>query len=92
MMKQKKIVIFFMEMQNNLYGHSMCQYLPVGDFKWNTEEWTKEKILNISDTSDKGYKFKVDLRIPENLHDHFNNYVPCPENIIIKKDKLNKWQ
>jgi len=77
---------------NNLYGHSMSQYLPVGDFKWNTEEWTKEKILNISDTADKGYKFKVDLRIPENLHDHFNNYVPCPENIIIKKDKLNKWQ
>ena len=52
----------------------------------------ERKDLNISDTAAKGYKFKVDLRIPENLHDHFNNYVPCPENIIIKKDKLNKWQ
>jgi hypothetical protein len=77
---------------NNLYGHSMSQYLPYKDFKWNNEEWTKEKILSISDTSEKGYKFKVDLRIPENLHDHFNNYVPCPENIIIQKTQLNKWQ
>ena len=70
----------------------MSQYLPYKDFKWNNEEWTKEKILSISDTSDIGYKFKVDLRIPENLHDHFNNYVPCPENIIIQKSQLNKWQ
>jgi hypothetical protein len=70
----------------------MSQYLPVSGFKWNNEEWTTEKILNISDTSNKGYKFKVDLHIPEKLHDHFNNYVPCPDNITIKKNKLNEWQ
>ena len=28
---------------NNLYGGSMSNYLPVGDFKWNMEQWYKEK-------------------------------------------------
>ena len=77
---------------NNLYGHSMSQYLPISDFKWNNGQWTKEKIMAIGDEDKTGYKFKVDLRIPETLHDHFNNYVPCPENIQIKKSELNQWQ
>ena len=32
---------------NNLYGGSMSNYLPVGDFEWNTDEWTEEKIMSI---------------------------------------------
>ena len=34
---------------NNLYGYAMCEYLPQGNFKWNTDEWTTEKILNLDD-------------------------------------------
>lgn len=77
---------------NNLYGHSMSQYLPVRGFKWNKEKWSNESIMNIGDGDKIGYKFKVDLRIPNSLHEHFNNYVPCPENIQIKKNDLNTWQ
>ena len=77
---------------NNLYGHSMCQYLPVGGFKWNVEEWTKEKILNLKDDSIDGYLFSVDLDIPEGKHNYFNDYPLCPENISIKKNELNLWQ
>lgn len=77
---------------NNLYGYAMCEYLPYKDFKWNSNIWNKENILAIDDKSNKGYLFSVDLHIPETLHDHFNNYVPCPENIKINKDDLNKWQ
>jgi len=54
---------------NNLYGHSMCEYLPYKDFKWNDDEWTLDKILNLSDTSNKGYLFSVDLHIPEDKHE-----------------------
>jgi hypothetical protein len=77
---------------NNLYGYAMCEALPTHGFKWNDEEWTKEKIMSIGDNDEVGYLFSVDLHIPDNLHDHFNNYPPCAENISIKKDYLNEWQ
>ena len=44
---------------NNLYGHSMSQYLPYGGFKWikNTNE-TINRILNKKDDSLHGYFWK----------------------------------
>ena len=77
---------------NNLYGHAMCQYLPYKDFEWSEEVFNVEDIMNLDDEGEKGYLFSVDLHIPEHLHDHFNNYPPCAENISIKKDDLSKWQ
>ena len=77
---------------NNLYGHSMSQYLPVSDFIWNQESWDKERILSLGDEDEKGYLLDVDLHIPEELHDYFNCYVPCPESVQVKKDNLNTWQ
>lgn len=77
---------------NNLYGWAMSQHLPFADFKWNTEEWTTERILSIANDAETGYKFKCHLRIPESHHDLFNNYVPCPENIQVKKADLSDWQ
>jgi hypothetical protein len=46
--------------------------------------------MNINDEAKKGYKFKVDLHIPESLHDHFNNYVPLPENMKVQKKNLSQ--
>lgn len=77
---------------NNLYGGAMCEHLPYKDFDWNNDEWTTEKIMNIGDKDEKGYLFSVDLHIPEELHEHMNNYPPCPENISINKDMLGNWQ
>jgi len=77
---------------NNLYGGAMCEYLPYKDFKWNTEEWTTEKIMNIDDENDIGFLFSVDTHINQKHHDYMNNYPICPENISIKKDDLNEWQ
>ena len=74
---------------NNLYGHSMCEYLPYADFEWNTDEWTNEKILQLEDKGDTGYLFNVDLHIPEKLHDHFNNYTPLPVNRAVKESDLS---
>ena len=40
---------------NNLYGGAMSSHLPTKDFKYNNEQWTEEKILELKDDDDKGY-------------------------------------
>lgn len=77
---------------NNLYGEALGRYVPYKNFKWNTEEWTTEKILNLKDEADKGYTFEVDLEYPVELHDLHNNYPLCPESLTVKKQNLNLWQ
>ena len=77
---------------NNLYGYAMCEYLPQKNFKWNTEEWTVEKNLNLDDEGTKGYLFNVNIHYPQELHDEHNGYALAPENKAIKKDMLNIWQ
>ena len=77
---------------NNLYGYSMCQYLPKGGFKWNTEEWTSQRIREQKDKQDIGYKFDVNIHIPSEHHDQMNGYPLACENGSIKKEYLNDWQ
>ena len=77
---------------NNLYGHAMCEYLPQSNFKWNTEEWDNDRILNLRDDAKKGCLFDVNLHYPKELHDLHNGYALGPENKAIKKDMLNTWQ
>ena len=78
---------------NNLYGYAMCEYLPKGNFKWNTDnDWTTEKISNLESDGKTGYLFDVDLHYPDHLHDLHNGYAMAPENMAIKSDMLNGWQ
>ena len=70
----------------------MSQYMPFQGFKWNQEQSDLEKIMSIGKDSPIGYMLEVDLHIPEELHDKFNNYVLCPESISVKQDYLNSWQ
>jgi hypothetical protein len=77
---------------NNLYGYAMCQYLPTGDFKWNTDEWNAKKILELQDDDEFGYLFDVNVSYPEELHEYFNQYPPLPTNMQVKTDYLNEWQ
>ena len=65
---------------NNLYGYAMCEYLPQGNFKWNSEEWTTEKILKLNDKGQKGYLFDVNIHYPKELHDLHNGYALAPIN------------
>ncbi|MFM2392193.1 MAG: hypothetical protein RLZZ546_170 [Bacteroidota bacterium] len=69
---------------NNLYGWAMSQYLPVDGYKWNTDTWTVDKIMELGDENDKGYFFKVDLEYPSDIHDLHSDYPLAPENVIIK--------
>ena len=80
---------------NNLYGWAMSQPLPTGSFMWISDASDKEVILqrlaNISPSSPEGYIFEVDLEVPRNLHDYFNEYVPAPEHYQVTKDKLSPF-
>ena len=77
---------------NNLYGGAMVKYLPQGNFEWNHDIWTNDKILQIKDDSSTGYLFDVNIHYPEHLHDLHNGYALAAENIMIPTSYLNTWQ
>ena len=65
---------------NNLYGHSMSQYLPYSNFKWvKNIDKTKQKLMNIKSNSSTGYILEVDLDYLQELHDIHNDYPLAPE-------------
>ena len=72
---------------NNLYGWAMMEPLPVGGFKWMTED-EKENWKN------KTCILEVDLEYPKELHDLHNDYPLAPERLKIGNvEKLipNLW-
>jgi len=75
---------------NNLYGWAMSQFLPYKDLRYSNE--TLEEILETDDRADEGYIVECDLSFPEELHDKFKEYPPCPENIIPKIEWFSKTQ
>lgn len=64
---------------NNLYGHSMSQYLPWKDFRWCEHKFTAHTIMQIPDESCDGFIFEVDLEYPTHLHNLHSDYPMCPE-------------
>ncbi|PFX30928.1 Schlafen family member 5 [Stylophora pistillata] len=64
---------------NNLYAWAMSKCLPTGGFEWVDEKdfgkWKSFACI-----------LEVDLKgVKEELHDHFNDYPPAPENLLIGK-------
>ncbi|XP_022809570.1 uncharacterized protein LOC111346556 [Stylophora pistillata] len=64
---------------NNLYGWVMSKSLPTRGFKWEYEKdfgkWKNFPCI-----------LEVDLKgVKEELHDHFKDYPPAPENLLIGK-------
>lgn len=39
---------------NNLYGWSMIQSLPVGDFKWEETNFDESAIINMCENQERG--------------------------------------
>ena len=88
---------------NNLYGWSMCQYLPVGAFKWVEEEelarmnedvmgGNHDFVLEMDDEAPSGAIFEVDLHYPASLHDLHNDYPLAPERMSIPFEWLSTKQ
>ena len=72
---------------NNLYGWAMSQKLPISNFEWC--RITENDIQCFEPTSDVGYIVEVDLTIPKELHDYFNDYPPAPEPLEIRDDMIS---
>ena len=68
---------------NNLYGWAMVQQLPYKDLKFDNDV-PIETVLETSDDSETGFIIECDLIFPEELHDKFKEFPPCPENICPK--------
>ena len=74
--KNKKILYID---ANNLYGHSMSQYLPYDEIKFDNII-KLEDILITPDNSDIGYFIELDLKYPDNIKEKTKNFPFAPEN------------
>ena len=75
---------------NNLYGHSMSQYLPYDEIKFDSNI-KLEDILNTPDDSDIGFIVEVDLKYPDNIKQKTKNFPFAPENKKINPDNFNDY-
>ncbi|XP_033115278.1 uncharacterized protein LOC117115545 [Anneissia japonica] len=77
--------------ENNLYGCSMRQSLPVSDFRW-IDPGEYKKVLEAKVDADKGYFLEVDLEVPKELHDLFNDYPLAPEMLAPRREWMSPYQ
>ena len=72
---------------NNLYGWTMSQKLPVGDFKWvdDVSIFTEDFIKNYDEESDIGYSFVIDVEYPKSLHKLHSDLPFLPDRMKINK-------
>lgn len=76
---------------NNLYGYSMCQALPISDFRLlDSREIESLDIMNISNDAKYGYILEVDLEYSDKLHSFHNDYPFCAENFVAPGGKTSK--
>ena len=85
--KKPSTFITYLDM-NNLYGWAMSEYLPYGEFEWleNIDEFD---INSISEKSDTGYFFEVDLEYSDEVHELHSDYPLAPEKLAISSDMLS---
>ena len=75
---------------NNLYGHSMSQYLPYDEIKFDNNI-KLEDILNTPGNSDIGYFIEVDLNYLNNMKERTKNFPCAPMNKKIDPDNFNDY-
>ncbi|XP_074026512.1 uncharacterized protein [Leptinotarsa decemlineata] len=67
----------------NLYGHSMSQPLPTGEFSWLApHEILNLDIMNVDIDSPYGYVLEVDIHYPQELHDKHSDLPFLVERLI----------
>ena len=64
---------------NNLYGWSMSQYLPTGDFREiKVTKSNLKTILRTPDNDDHGFLIECDLEYPYNIHEKTKHFPLLP--------------
>ena len=77
---------------NNLYGHSLSQFLPVSDFQWLTRDEIDALDISTHPKRDPlGYYLEVDLTYPQTLHDLHNDFPLAPEKIELCTEGLSPF-
>ena len=77
---------------NNLYGWTMSQYLPTGNFKWMSDKEIKQIDLGkYKADGNKGLILEVDLEYPHELHNLHNDYPVCPEKVKVSNYMLSGY-
>ena len=72
----------------------MSQSIPTDGFRWLNHDEIQElftKLKDVPEDDAKGYILEVDLEIPPDKHDYFNQYVPAPEYLEVIEDMLSPW-
>ena len=66
----------------------MSEYLPYGEFKWvkNVDGFD---VMSISEKSDAGHIFEVDLDYSNELYELHNDYPLAPEKLFVSNDMLS---
>ena len=78
---------------NNLYGWAMSQSLPIGSYRWLTDEEVAAFELSAWEANGtKGCLLEVDLDCPEELHDLLVDYPPAPEKKQVNYEMLSEKQ
>jgi len=77
---------------NNLYGYAMGEYMPYGGFKWYEGDLDRslELLDGMTDKSDVGRIYEVDITYPDGLHDAHNDLPFLPRNAVPPGSKVNK--
>ena len=75
---------------NNLYGHSMSQYLPYDEIKFDNNI-KLEDILNTPDDCNIGYFIEVDLTYPNKIKEKTKIFPFAPMNKKINPHNFNDY-
>ena len=73
---------------NNLYGYTMSQSLPTGNFKFLDP--INFDINKINENDKYGYMLEVDLEYPHELNDSHSDYPLAPERLLVDNNMLSQ--
>jgi len=70
----------------------MGEYMPYGGFKWYDGDMDRslELLVGMTDKSDVGRIYEVDIAYPNHLHDAHNDLSFLPRNAVPPCSKVNK--